>query len=318
MTLGGLRQEVKKLIATSDWGSNDYFGKSVATNGDTVVIGAHYDDDTGENSGSVYLFQRNLGGSDNWGQLKKLTATDGQANDHFGCSVAIGYGNIVVGADSDDINSEFNAGSAYIFDQNSGGSNNWGQIKKLIADDGATDDEFGSAVAIYRDHIVIGAPNDNDKGEDSGSAYLFQRNLGGSDNWGQLKKIIPDDLKTLNYFGSSVAISGLLIVIGAYGQDVGAEVQAGSAYIFWRDSGGVDNWGQVKKLIAEDGAAYDEFGNSVAIFSDTVVIGALADSIGTQFFVGSAYLFKIEFVEEKSHLWFPVKAANGKTVIIGM
>jgi hypothetical protein len=314
---GGQREEIKKLIATSDWESDAYFGNSVATNGDLIVIGAFNDEDNGENSGSVYLFQRNTGGNDNWGQIKKLTATDGKAYDNFGYSVAIGYGNIVVGADYDDINTLlFNAGSAYVFGQNNGGPNNWGQVKKLISEDGARSDYFGHSVAIYRDHIVIGAPGDDDC---SGSAYLFQRNLGGSDNWGQLKKLTAPTRESDDYFGLSVAISGLLVVIGAPQQDVGSATQAGSAYIFWRGFGDVDNWwGQVKKLTAADVKMGDWFGFSVAIFSDTAIIGSYQDDIGTKINMGSSYLFKIEFVEGKSHLWFPVKAANGKTVIIGM
>jgi hypothetical protein len=311
---GGLRQEVKKLIATSDWASDAYFGNSVATNGDTIVIGAVNDDDNGENSGSAYLFQRNFGGNNNWGQVRKLTAADGERRDWFGSSVAIDGGTIVVGADSDDINSLLiNAGSAYVFGQNNGGPNNWGQVTKLISEDGARADSFGYSVAIYRDHIVIGAPGDDDS---SGSAYLFQRNLGGSDNWGQLKKLTAPARNSDDFFGLSVAISGLLVVIGAPQQDVGYAEQAGSAYIFWRGFGDVDIWRQVKKITAEDGDPYDEFGNSVAIFSDTVVIGAPRDDIGTKVNEGSSYLFGIDFVE--SHLWFPVRAANGKTVIIGM
>jgi spore coat protein U-like protein len=87
----------------------------------------------------------------------------------------------------------------------------------------------------------------------AGSAYIFYKDQGGTDNWGQVKKIVASDRATNDYFGYSVSINGNIVVVGAYQEDEDASganttSNAGSAYIFYKDQGGVDNWGQAKKL----------------------------------------------------------------------
>ncbi len=120
--------ETVKLLA-SDAASFDWFGHSVAVAGDTAVVGARFNDDNGSGSGSAYIFQRDAGGIDNWGQVKKLLASDA-ASDQFGASVAVAGDTAVVGALSND--------SAYIFQRDAGGIDNWGQVKKLLASDAAS------------------------------------------------------------------------------------------------------------------------------------------------------------------------------------
>ena len=102
--------------------ADDRFGRFVAVTENTVAVGSHHDDDRGENSGSVYVFDRNQGGPNAWRQIAKLTANDGEAGDEFGVSVAISGNTIVVGALRDDDGAE-NSGSAYVFERNEG----WGQ-----------------------------------------------------------------------------------------------------------------------------------------------------------------------------------------------
>jgi len=279
--------QLKKLTA-SDAAAGDYFGVSVAICGDTLVVGAYRDDDNGIESGSAYVFARNQGGSDNWGQLTKLTASDGAADDFFGVSVAISSDTLVVGAYGDDDNGS-SSGSAYIFERNQGGADNWGQLTKLTAADGAADDFFGVSVAICGDTLVVGADGDDDNGSESGSAYLFARNQGGSNNWGQLSKLTASDGAADDQFGYSVSISGDTLVVGAYRDDDNGSA-SGSAYVFARNQGGADNWGQLTKLTASDGAAGDSFGCSVTMCGDTVVVGAYRDDDnGSE--SGSAYVY---------------------------
>jgi hypothetical protein len=267
-------------LTASDRAADDAFAHSVAIWGDTVVVGAYADDGY---RGSAYLFARNQGGPDHWGQIIKLTASDGAAYDRFGWSVAIWGDTVLVGAYGDD-NSR---GSAYLFARNQGGAGNWGQIIKLTASDGTADDLFGHSVAIWDDTVIVGALGDDYRG----SAYLFARNQGGAEHWGQIKKLTASDGAALDQFGYSVAIWGDTVVVGADGDDIGSNAGQGSAYLFVRNQGGTNNWGQIIKLTASDGAADDWFGHSVAIWGNTVVVGAAYDDIGSSTGQGSAYVF---------------------------
>jgi hypothetical protein len=279
--------QVKKLTA-SDGAGLDLFGWGVSINGDTAIVGASRNDDNGVDSGSAYIFSRDQGGADNWGQVKKLTAGDGAADDRFGLNVSISGDTAIVSAIRDDDNGS-DSGSAYIFSRDQGGVDNWGQIKKLTAGDGAEDDQFGTGVSISGDTAIVGAYWDNDKGDFSGSAYIFSRDQGGADNWGQVKKLTASDGAEKDNFGYRVSISGDVAIVGAfYDDDKGNN--SGSAYIFSRDQGGADNWGEAKKLTASDGAADDRFGNSVSISGNTAIVGAPQnDDNGND--SGSAYIF---------------------------
>mmetsp|Transcript_875 Transcript_875/g.2041 ORF Transcript_875/g.2041 Transcript_875/m.2041 type:complete len:552 (+) Transcript_875:215-1870(+) len=164
-----------KLVPT-DGAAEDWFGLSVAFDGDTVVVGATGDDDNGQGSGSAYVYTRDgTGTSAKWTQQTKLVAEDGAANDNFGVSVAIHGDTIIVGAywDGDDTDNGTNSGSAYVYTRGgTGKSAKWTQQAKLVAEDGAAGDLFGTT--IHGDTIVVGAAlDDTDNGEDSGSAYVF-------------------------------------------------------------------------------------------------------------------------------------------------
>jgi len=285
--------QVYKLTA-SDGASNDHFGRSVAIHGNTIVVGSLFDDvGVIDDQGSAYIFERNQGGVDNWGQVTKLTAADGAIDDLFGMSVSIFNDVIIVGAVGDNVGANADQGSAYVFERNQGGPDNWGQVTKLTAADGAVGDMFGRSVSISGDKIVIGAYSDNvGANDDQGSAYIFERNQGGLDNWGQVAKLTAADGAIDDFFGFSVDISGDTVIIGAHQDDTGAGFRQGSGYIFERNQGGVDNWGQVTKLTASDGSANDRFGVSASIFYDTVIIGASHDNVGTKTDQGSAYVFE--------------------------
>lgn len=287
---GGPNQwgEVTKLIA-SDGAMADEFGIAVSISGDNIVVGAYLDDDNGSGSGSAYVFARDEGGPDLWGEAAKLTASDGGGFDQFGESVAISGDHIVVGAQMDN-NPGTNNGSAYVFSRNEGGLNNWGEIAKLAASDSAAGDQFGFAVSISGDHIVIGAQYDDDRGTNSGSAYVYSRNQGGQNNWGEVAKLTASDGQALDEFGQSVSISSEQVVVGAFRND-GGGLQAGSAYLFERREGGVNAWGEVMRLDAEDVAAADNFGRDVAISGGRVLIGSPDDDDQAQADSGSAYLF---------------------------
>ncbi|NOY42289.1 MAG: hypothetical protein GXP26_10690, partial [Planctomycetes bacterium] len=147
----------------SDAATFDLFGISVAISGNTALLGASWDDDGGNSSGSAYLFDVTTGN-----QIAKLTAADAAANDYFGISVAISGNTALVGAYRDD-DAGNASGSAYLFDVTTGN-----QIAKLTASDAAAFDEFGDSVAINGNTALVGAVWDGDAGFNSGSAYLFE------------------------------------------------------------------------------------------------------------------------------------------------
>jgi hypothetical protein len=217
----------QKKLTASDPATTDQFGSTVAIDGNTVIIGAAYDDDLGAFSGSAYIFVRN---GTTWTQQKKLNsnATQGIGNyDLFGSSVDIHGETVVIGA--------IGAGNGEVHVYTRTGTN-WFLQQKLTASDGAAYDSFGYSVAIYDDVVVMGAVGDDDKGERSGSAYAFTRS---GTTWTQQQKLLTNSSNHTSdvYFGQSIAVSGLVSVVGAP-NPINYE-PPGSAYIF---RSGKDTW----------------------------------------------------------------------------
>jgi hypothetical protein len=273
--------EQQKLTAT-DGTAGDEFGWSVAIAGETIIVGAHFDDNgTNTDQGSAYVFVRN---GTTWTQQQKLTASEGAAGDEFGYSVAIAGETAVVGSLLDNIFTNGDQGSAYVFVRN---GTTWTEQQKLTAVDGAANDGFGYSVAIAGDTAVVGSLGDDlSTNIDQGSTYVFVRN---GTTWTEQQKLTAADGAAGDEFGWSVAIAGETIIVGALGDDLSTNTDQGSAYIFARSNG--TTWTQQQKLTASDGAAGDEFGWSVSIAGDTVIVGALSDDIGTNIDQGSAYVF---------------------------
>jgi hypothetical protein len=309
----GVWTEQQKLTA-SDGATTDLFGVSVAVDGDTAVIGALFDDDNGNNSGSAYVFTRS---GTSWTQQAKLIASDGAAEDVFGESVAVDGDTAVIGARLDDDNGAA-SGSAYVFIRS---GTTWAQQAKLAAGDAAALDRFGLPVAVDVDTAVIGAHLDNDNGGNSGSAYVFTRS---GTTWTQQQKLTASDGVASDFFGISVAMEADTAVIGASGDDDNGS-SSGSAYVFTRSA---TTWTEQAKLSASDGAASDQFGRPVAVDADTAVIGArFNDDDGTD--SGSAYVFtrsagawteqqKLTASDGATNDFFGISVAvDGNTVIIG-
>jgi hypothetical protein len=267
--------EKEKLLA-SDGAEEDSFGCSVSFSWDFALIGAAYDDDNGNDSGSAYVFYHT---GISWIQQAKLLALDGAAGDCFGCSVALSWGTALIGADGVDDNGVY-SGSVYVFIRT---GTNWTQQAKLTASDGASGDHFGWSVALDGDTALIGARFDDDNGIDSGSTYVFTRT---GTVWTQQAKLLASDGAAYNCFGCSVALAGDTALIGAPFDDDNGNF-SGSAYVFTRTG---TTWTQQAKLLTSDGAAYNFFGCSVALAGDTALIGAPFDDDNGNF-SGSAYVF---------------------------
>ncbi len=267
-------QQQKLLANNGAW--HDRFGYAVSLSLDTALVGADDDDDNGYDSGSAFVFVRN---GNVWAQQQKLLAGDGAAGDDFGASVAVDGATALIGASHDD-DSGTDSGSAYVFVRN---GNVWTQQQKLLASDGAAADLFGWAVSLSGDTALVGAMNDDDNGNVSGSAYVYVRN---GSVWTQQQKLVASDATGDEVFGVSVSVDGNRALIGASVDDDNGE-DSGSAYVFLR-TGNV--WAEQQKLLASDGATDDRFGFFVSLDADRALIGAHKDDDNGSN-SGSAYLF---------------------------
>jgi hypothetical protein len=236
------------------------FGYSVAISGDTVIIGAAYD-----NAGSAYIFTRS---GTTWTQQAKLVPSDGVPGDEFGFSVAISGDSAIVGASY--AGNDW-SGFAYIFKRT---GTSWAQEAKLLASDAAPEDQFGWSVSLSGDTAVVGSVYDEDR---TGSAYVFTR---AGSTWTQQQKLTASDAAIEDAFGVSVSIDGDTIAVGAGWKDT----FVGAAYVYIR-SGTI--WTQQQKITASDGANGDEFGMAVSISGDTIVVGARFVNLWT----GAAYIY---------------------------
>jgi hypothetical protein len=283
--------QVAKLTA-SDGAALDGFGLGgVSISGDYAIVGAHGDDDNGSNSGSAYIFERS---GRSWTKVAKLTTSDGAAFKLFGVDVSISRNYAVVGASGDDNDYIGNSsGSAYVFERS---GNSWTQVAKLTASDGAEYDAFGH-VSISGDYAIVGAMGDNENGQNSGSAYIFER-IGSS--WTQVAKLTASDGAAYDHFGS-VSISGDYAIVGAYGDDDRYGYKSGSAYIFKRSG---SSWTQVAKLTASDGAAH-KFGIHVSISGDYAIVGTFKD-YNSDALPGSAYIYNLNLSDGKAMPWIPL------------
>jgi hypothetical protein len=275
----GEAAEQAKLLA-SDGDSGDYFGGDVAIDNGVIVVGARSDQDSGQNSGSVYIFTADAQGAYN--QVQKLVANDGASGDNFGGAIAIDNGVIVIGASGNDGNGQ-DAGSVYVFSADMNGF--YSQSQKMIGIDVTATDYFGESVAIDNGAIVVGAFGDDDNGQTSGSAYVFTSDTEGVFSFSQ--KLRASDGAAYDYFGGEVAIDNGVIVIGASGDDDNG-LDAGSLFVFTADANGF--YSQSQKLTATDDTADDNFGASLAMDNGAIVVGAsFDDDNGT--YAGSAYIF---------------------------
>jgi hypothetical protein len=281
-------------LTASDGAANDWFGFAVAVDGDTIVVGAKFDDVAAVDQGSAYVYVKPIAGwATTSGYTAKLTASDGATLDYFGTSVAISGDTIVVGANEANVGAA-DQGAAYIFVRPVAG---WATTSifnaKLTAFDGAFQDRFGQSVAIDGDTVVVGAPYDDGGFVDQGSAYVYRRP---GVVWVSTSN--PDaKLTALNgasqdFFGVSVAINADTIVVGAVWRDFGVSTNQGTAYVYVRPG---PTWSSTSfftaQLTAADGAANDWFGYRVAANGDTIVIGAPGPTPPNGTKAGKAYVY---------------------------
>ena len=285
------------FVKASNPGGDDDFGKSIAADGDTIVVGARsedssavgangdQDDDSASNSGAAYVFVRR---GSTWTQEAYLKASNTEQGDAFGGAVAVSGDTIVVGAPFEDggstgvdgdesDNSAPLSGAAYVFVRN---GTTWTQQAYLKPSNTDAGDRFGESVAISGETIVIGATGErsntvlingdqaNNNLPRAGAVYVFVRN---GTTWSQEAYVKPFNTAPDDLFGASVAISGDTVAVGAYQQDNDSPFFSGAAYAFVRTG---TSWAQQAYLKASNAGADDHFGWSVAVHGDRLLVGA--------------------------------------------
>ena len=224
-TRSGTTWSQQTKLTASDGAEGDQFSVSVALSGDTAIVGAYYDAVTGNaNQGSAYVFTRS---GSTWSQQAHLIASDGEVDDYFGISVALSGDTALVGACWDFVSENAYQGSAYIFTRS---GITWSQQAHLTSSDGAAQDQFGFAVALSGDTALVGAwLADVGSNIDQGSAYVFNRS---GATWTQQGKLTASDGAAGDFFGTAVALSGDTVLVGAIGDDIGANPNQGSVYFY--------------------------------------------------------------------------------------
>jgi hypothetical protein len=288
-------------LKASNTDEDDNFGCSVAISEDTIVVGArgedsnatgvdgHQGNNAARDSGAAYVFVRS---GTSWSQQAYLKASNTDAWDDFGLSVAVSGETVVIGARGEDSNatgvngdqdddSENMAGAAYVFVRS---GTSWCQQAYLKASNTCRYDRFGCAVAVSGDLLVVGASEEDssatgvngDQGDNSaysaGAAYAFVRS-GGS--WSQEAYLKASNTDQSDHFGSSVGADGATVVVGAWAQGLGYDhSHEGAAYVFARGGGG---WTQQAYLKASNAERGDLFGTSVGVSGDRILVGAWSE-----------------------------------------
>ena len=281
----------KAKLTASDAASGFEFGTDVSVSTNLVAVGSPKDSSNGANSGSVFIYQYNPG-TNNWDETKILP-TDGGAADSFGTSVELSHSKLTVGAPGDSQLAS-GAGSAYIF-QYSFASDSWHQ-NKLIAGSGAVSDQFGGAVGISDDKVVISSVGDDNNGSNSGSASVFLLNSLSSAE----VKYASSDADIGDTFSAALSSSGNIIVSSSP-ENTDSGASTGSIYIHhYNPSTGV--WDETK-ITASDAASGDTFGNDVDVSGLNIIVGARGND-DTAADSGSAYIYQYN---NSTNLWDETK-----------
>jgi hypothetical protein len=299
---------VQQLNA-SNGDNGDRLGWDVALDGNVILAGSPY-----TMTGQAYIFERDAGGT--WAEVIHFAGDDSADGDNFGIRLALQGDTAVVGAPGHDTD-ELQDGAAYVFMRSEVGT--WTQWQKLILPFSVADAEFGRAVDIDGDRLIVAAPGVNtayvyqrdgaqvwqyetdlnvgspisdvaidgerlligtSRDSDVGAAFLYQFEAG---SWAFKKKLIADDGQEDDYFGIGVALQGSQAFVSAYMGNL-TDAYSGAVYVFSEDGG---DWTQTQKLTTNDAAPDDYFGTGLTVDGETMAIGSFGDSSA----FGSVYLF---------------------------
>ncbi len=260
----------KAKLAAPNAGSFDRFGQAVAISEDYLIVAAHQEDTGASSAGSVYVYSK----ADQT-HLRTLNASDAGANHFFGSSLAAEGNQVLIGAPGN------GSGAAYLFNLDTGA-----ELKKFLPNNPSPGDQFGYSVALSSTHVLVGAwledNDDNVPSEDSGAAYLFDRQ-----SFSLLHRLQASDIENADQFGGSVALTSTRACVGSLFDNHSGQADAGSVYIYDISSGS-----ELDKIMSPAPAEGDVFGAAIAANNNLLVVGAPeADAQGAS--SGSALLFDL-------------------------
>ena len=272
----GMQWVEVQILTASDVAPDDQFGHSVFLHNNRVVVGA-------PEKGAAYVFDWD---GTTWSEVAKITPLIAQADSKFGGSVSLYEDRILVGAWGEDVSGEIDQGAAYLFDWD---GVQWNETAKLTGEDSNEGDRFGWSVSVYGDRAIIGAPHHTMDGFlHEGGAFLFEWD---ATTWSQTGQWYNSNGYPGDQFGYSVSMEGNRALIGEpFHNFYGIEGHGIAHLIEWTGTA----WTGVAVLVPEDGQEGDNFGHSVALDGELLVIGARGDDVMGVSDAGSAYLFEFQ------------------------
>ena len=263
-------------LTVPDATSDARYGYSVATDGNTIVVGA-------PGAGAAYVYARpDLGWSDALSPAK-LISPRAAPNSRFGHAVSLSGDSIVVGDPGE------GSGVAYVFTKPDTGWADTSAAARLTSSDAVSGDRFGYAVSASGDVVLAGAPG-NENGQGNGAAYVFTKPDAGWNDTSASAKLTASDGAAGDWFGHAVSVSGQFIAVGAYGSDEDQElVDSGAVYAFRRPQGGWVSSSNAQKLTTKDSAPGDTFGYAVAVSGDTLAVGMPDAIVRRPYYLGGAH-----------------------------
>jgi len=319
----------QRQIVPQDIMAFEQFGLNVSLDGDTLAVGAPNAEVGGVlQQGAVYIFERNQGGADQWGEVLELSDASVGVGGHFGASLALAGDLLVVGAT---MPPALFGGKVAIFERDRGGPNAWGRVSTINdsdVGDGGEVEAFGSALALEGDLLLVGAESADVSyyDENDGAAYLFSRDPLDRDRWSLVARLAaaealactggatlsdlatktPDALAEArrcarqdsrsdnDHFGASVSLRGDTAAVGALSAESadGSGFATDAVYLFRRDPTTATTWTQAAKMYASDADQFNYFGAAVALSSDTLLVGAKGATVDSKRSEGAAYVFQ--------------------------
>lgn len=259
-------------LAPANATDDDYFGRSVALDGETALLGAPGTRTNDPGTGAAYTFQLAEGEP---GSATPIGVTDALPLSGFGFSVALCGGRALVGSPADRGSGD-DSGAAYLYQNVAGGQ--WNRVARFVASDAAGGDQFGNGVALGSDIALVGTR----RKPHSGVVYCFRE--GPSGTWREAGKLAPDAETEEDSFGWPLTIHEDLAAVGAYQDSI--QEACGAVFLFQRR--GTTSWKQVAKLTAPENKAHPTFGRSIAVWDEAVLAGAPGYANGQ----AAAFLFR--------------------------
>lgn len=252
-------------------------GGGMAMSGDTILTGHYWNNQLGVEAGAVAEFTYD---GTRWVEGQTILPADGRPELRFGWWVnCVGDIACIAAPGANE-----RTGKVYVLRRDSA---NWTEIQSLVPEGGRPGDLFGEAMAMTADLLAVGAPCDDDRGIDAGAVYVYRYD---GEFWQQEQKLIAEDTLAGDRFGTMQAIHRDTILVGTPYADQGT----GAAYVFRR---GPSGWRQTRRLVAPDSEKDDGFGFSVAVYDDTVIVGARFDDDNGEN-SGSAWVFDLSGRDE--------------------